>query len=109
MSGPSRIPAPPITPGEVLRESVLVRFGITQDRLADALGVSRFSVNQIVNSKRAVTSEMALRLARVTSTSPEFWLNLQRDTDIYEARRRLGKVVLSLKVLQRPNDANDKV
>jgi plasmid maintenance system antidote protein VapI len=66
-------------------------------------------VNQIVNSKRAVTSEMALRLARVTSTSPEFWLNLQRDTDIYEARRRLGKVVLSLKVLQRPNDANDKV
>jgi plasmid maintenance system antidote protein VapI len=52
---------------------------------------------------------MALRLARVTSTSPEFWLNLQRDTDIYEARRRLGKVVLSLKVLQRPNDANDKV
>jgi addiction module HigA family antidote len=96
-----RIPAPPITPGEVLRERVLIPLGITQEHLAEALQVSRFSVNQIVNGRRAVTADMALRIARVTDTSPEFWLNLQRDVDIYEARRAIGPVVLKLKALQR--------
>jgi addiction module HigA family antidote len=100
MTRSCRVPAPPITPGEVLRDRILVPLEVTQERLADALGVSRFSVNQIVNGRRAVTAEMALRLAQVTSTSPEFWLNLQRDVDIYNARRTIGKTVLKLEVLR---------
>jgi antitoxin HigA-1 len=62
--------------------------------------VSRFSINQIVNGKRAVTADMALRLAHVTSTTPDLWLNLQRDVDLYEARLKLADQLQSMKVLR---------
>jgi addiction module HigA family antidote len=94
------IPAPPLSPGEVLRDRILKGCGLTQDELAAAMGVSRFSVNQIVNGRRAVTAEMALRLSHVTSTTPDLWLNLQRDVDLYEARLRLAKEIKHLKVLR---------
>jgi addiction module HigA family antidote len=71
----------PIHPGDVLR-TVLTDHVITQDTLAEALRVSRFSVNQIVNGRRNITPEMALRLSRALSSSPEFWLNLQRQYDL---------------------------
>lgn len=100
MSRKSQPLAAPIFPGEVLRKRILEPNGITQDEVAKALGVSRFSVNQIINGRRAVTAEMALRIGRVTSTTPEFWLNLQRDVDLYDARRRLGTELASLKVLR---------
>ncbi len=97
----SRKVAPPVTPGEVLRTFIL-DARITQERLAAALRVSRFSVNQIVNGRRAITADMAVRLARVTSTTPEFWLNLQREMDLYRARRELGEIVDQLEVLRPP-------
>ena len=75
---------------------------ITQEQLADAMQVSRFSINQIVNGRRSVTADMALRLARVTSTTADFWLNLQRDVDLYEAGNKLADVLRSLPVLRRP-------
>jgi addiction module HigA family antidote len=93
------IPAPPVSPGEVLRDYIL-KGEITQERLAKAMHVSRFSVNQIINGRRAITAEMALRLARVTSTTPGFWLNLQRDMDLYEAKLKLGSSLDRLKVLR---------
>jgi antitoxin HigA-1 len=96
------IPAPPITPGDVLRDYILSEPGITQERLAKAMLVSRFSINQIVNGKRAVTADMALRLAHVTSTTPDLWLNLQRDIDLYTAERKLGQKIRSMKVLRSP-------
>jgi addiction module HigA family antidote len=96
------IPAPPVGPGQVLREHMLDGTRITQESLAAAMGVSRLSVNQIMNGRRAVTAEMALRLARVTSTSPDFWLNLQRDVDMYEAERKLGSVIDRLPILRPP-------
>ena len=95
------IPAPPISPGEVLRDNIL-KGELTQERLADAMGVSRFSVNQIINGRRSITAEMALRLARVTSTTPGFWLNLQRDIDLYRAELKLAAVLDRLQVLRRP-------
>jgi addiction module HigA family antidote len=95
------IPAPPISPGEVLRKRIL-EGAITQERLADAMRVSQFSVNQIVNGRRAVTAEMALRLAHVTSTTPGFWLNLQRDVDLYDARLKLGSELDQLEVVRPP-------
>jgi len=75
---------------------------VTQEELAEAIGVSRFSINQIMNGRRAVTAEMALRLARATSTSPEFWLDLQRDVDLYNASLKLGAELKKLRVVRRP-------
>lgn len=95
------VPAPPVTPGDVLRKRIL-GADITQDALAKAMDVSRFSVSQIINGKRAVTPEMALRLSHVTSTTPEFWLDLQRQVDLYAARRRLGAELKRLQVIRAP-------
>lgn len=80
---------PPPTPGSVLRKRVLGGMKITQQELADALGVSRFSVNQVLNGRRAVTPEMALRLGKVLDTSPDLWLRLQAQFDLFCARQRL--------------------
>lgn len=88
--------APPITPGEVLRDELRKRHGIKQDTLATALGVSRFTVSQIINGQRAVTAETALRLARVLGTSPGFWLTLQNAVDLYWARRRIGDEIAQM-------------
>jgi addiction module HigA family antidote len=82
----NKIAPPPIHPGEVLRKA-LTDNDITQETLADALNVSRYSVNQIVNAKRNITTDMALRLAKALSSSAEFWLNLQRQYDLWDAYR----------------------
>jgi antitoxin HigA-1 len=100
------IPAPPVSPGKALRENIL-KGEITQERLAKAMGVSRFSVNQIINGRRAITAEMALRLARVTSTSPGFWLNLQRDVDLYQAKLKLAPSLDRLEVLRPPKSESE--
>lgn len=59
--------------------------GLTQDGLARRLGVSRVTINELVQGKRPLTANMALRLARLTSQSPGFWLNLQRAVDVWDA------------------------
>ena len=76
----------PITPGEVLREDFLDKLEITQDELAASLGVHRTTVNEILNGRRAITPDMALRLGHAFSTSAEYWLNLQKSVDLYDAR-----------------------
>jgi addiction module HigA family antidote len=101
MTAPKTIPAPPVTPGDVLRKRIL-SADITQDTLARAMDVSRFSVSQIINGKRAITPEMALRLAHVTSTTPEYWLDLQRAVDLYTVRRKLGAELKRLPVVRAP-------
>lgn len=103
------IPAPPVGPGDFLREQFLVGLKLTQEQLADSMQVSRLSVNQIVNGRRAVTAEMALRLARVTSTTPDLWLNLQQDVDIHEAQQKLSASLSQLKVLRKPKIKKDLV
>jgi antitoxin HigA-1 len=82
------------------RTRILAASGVTQDRLAEAMKVSRFSVNQIINGRRAVTAEMAIRLSHVTSTTPAFWLNLQRDVDLHNAELKLAAEIGQLKVLR---------
>jgi antitoxin HigA-1 len=79
-----------VSPGSVLREEIEKRLGVSQDRLAKALGVSRLTVNEIVNEKRTVTAEMALKLAKALGTDPEFWLTLQQGFDLARARERCG-------------------
>ena len=75
----------PITPGEVLQEDFIEAMGLTQEAVAQALGVHRTTVNEILNDRRGVTPEMALKLGHVFSTSPQYWLNLQIAVDLYDA------------------------
>lgn len=76
----------PITPGEVLREDYLSQLQLTQAQLAEALGVHRTTVNEIINGQRAITPDMAIRLGHAFSTTPEYWLNLQKAVDLYDAK-----------------------
>ena len=90
----------PITPGDVLREDYLETLGITQGSLAKALDVDRTTINEIVNNRRAITPEMALRLGHAFNVSPEYWLNLQLAVDLYDAQQSpLKKLVERLEVL----------
>jgi addiction module HigA family antidote len=89
----------PTAPGEILREEFLAAHGITQDRLADAMGVSRFRINEVINGKRVVTAETALLLAAALGTSPEFWLNLQRAVDLHQGRLHLNSELKRVKPL----------
>ena len=79
-----------VHPGEVLFEEFLGPLGISQNRLAREIGVPPRRVNEIVHGTRAVTADTALRLARYFGTSEGFWMGLQADYDLEEARRRLG-------------------
>jgi addiction module HigA family antidote len=75
----------PVGVGEMLVEEFLTPMNLTQGALAAAMGVERKLVNELCNDRRAVTADTALMLARVFGNSPEFWLNVQRRTDLWEA------------------------
>jgi addiction module HigA family antidote len=75
----------PATVGEILVEEFMRPMGLTQIALSKAMGVQRKHVNELCNGRRSVTAATALILARVFGNSPEFWLNVQRRTDIWEA------------------------
>jgi len=67
----------PIHPGEVLMEDFIEGFGITQHKLAVAIGVPPRRINEIVHGKRGITADTAMRLSRYFGTTPGFWMNLQ--------------------------------
>lgn len=77
---------PNIHPGEVLLEEFLKPLAISQNKLARAMGVPPRRINEIVHGKRAVTANTAIRLARSLGTSEQFWMGLQADYDLEEAR-----------------------
>ena len=81
---------PNIHPGEVLREEFLVPLGLSQNRVARDINVPPRRINEIVLERRAVSADTALRLARYFGTSERFWLGLQADYDLEEARHSLG-------------------
>ena len=90
----------PIHPGEMLREDFMPDYGLTVASLAEAAGVSRQSVNELLRGRRAVTPEMALRLSRLFGNSPEFWLNAQRAVDLWDAAQKLKGAVNRIKPLR---------
>src|SRR5471032_3503458 len=90
----------PTHPGEMLSEDFLPDYGLTVIGLAEAAGVSRQSINELLRGRRAVSPEMALRLARLFGNSPEFWMNAQRDVDLYDAAKRLKGDVGRIKPLR---------
>jgi addiction module HigA family antidote len=75
----------PASVGEILVEEFMRPLGLTQAALAEAMGVQRKHVNELCTGRRAVTAATALILARVFGTSPDFWLNMQRRSDLWEA------------------------
>lgn len=90
----------PIHPGEILREDFLPEYELSVTALAEALGVSRQSVNELLRERRAVSPEMALRLGKLFGTSPDFWLNLQRNVDLWDAARGLKREIARIHPLQ---------
>lgn len=81
---------PNVHPGEVLFEEFLSPMGISQNRLAREISVPPRRVNEIVLGKRAISPDTAIRLARYFGTSERFWLGLQMDFDLEEARNALS-------------------
>ena len=80
----------PVTPGEMLREEFLEEYGLSQNQLAKAIGISPNRIAEIVNDRRRITADTALRLGLYFGNSPEFWLNLQTQHDLKLARRQLS-------------------
>lgn len=85
---------PPVHPGEILLEDFLKPLGITQYRLAKAMHVYPRKINEIVQGKRAITADTALRLARVFGTSAEVWMNLQAHYALELAKDELQEKVM---------------
>ena len=84
---------PPIHPGEILREEFLAPIGISSHQLALALRVPATRINDIVNQKRGITADTALRLSRYFGTTSRFWMNLQASWELEVAEDRLGDAV----------------
>ena len=89
----------PIHPGEMIREDFLSDYGLAVAGLAEALGVSRQSVNELVRERRAVSPEMALRLSRLFRNTPQFWLNAQRAVDLWDAAEAIRDDIECIKPL----------
>jgi addiction module HigA family antidote len=84
---------PPIHPGEILREEFLVPLGLSGNALAIAIGVPATRVSEIVNERRSITGDTALRLGRYFHMSAEFWMGLQSDYDLELVRYQSGKTI----------------
>lgn len=78
-------------PGKVLFEEFLKPMGISQNKIARDIGVSPRRINEIVQGKRAITADTALRLAKYFGMSESFWMGLQTDFDLENVRKDLGK------------------
>jgi antitoxin HigA-1 len=79
-----------VTPGEMLKEEFMREYGLSQNRLAKAIGISPNRITDIVNNRRRITADTALRLALYFGNSPEFWMNLQAHYDLKMAQQSLG-------------------
>ena len=79
----------PVTPGEMLREEFLSAYGLSQNALAKIIGISPNRIAEIVNNRRRITADTALRLGLYFGNSPQFWMNLQTHYDLKLARRKL--------------------
>jgi antitoxin HigA-1 len=79
----------PVTPGDILKEEFLAEYNLSQGALARAVGVSPNRITEIINNRRRITADTALRLALYFGNSPEFWMNLQANYDLKVAYRDL--------------------
>lgn len=81
----------PTHPGEILKAHYLDPLSLSVTALANRLGISRKTLSTIINGRAAITVDMALRLSRAFSTTPDLWLNMQRNVDLWEAQQGDGQ------------------
>ena len=79
----------PVHPGEILREDILPALSMSKSAVAEALGVSRQTIYDILNEKQPVTAEMAVRFGKLFGNDGRFWVNLQRSHDLAIAERKV--------------------
>jgi addiction module HigA family antidote len=89
----------PTHPGEMLREDFLPDYGLTTSSLAEAIGVSRQSINELLRERRGLSPAMALRLAKLFGNTPEFWLNAQRAIDLWDVAQLIENDVTRIRTL----------
>ena len=84
----------PAHPGEVLREMYLEPLGLTVTNAAESLGITRKTLSELINGRSGISTSMALRLSKAFGTTPELWLNMQQNYDLWRAKKktRLSKV-----------------
>ena len=80
----------PTHPGEMLKELCLEPLNLTVTEVAKTLGVARKTLSELVNGKAGVSPEMAIRLSKAFKTTPEFWMNLQQQYDLWHAQQKIG-------------------
>ncbi len=90
----------PTHPGEILKAEFLDEFGLTQVELAKALNTTFRTINEIINTKRSLSPEMALKLSKYFGTSVELWLNLQNQYDIYKVMERKKNILNEIQPLK---------
>jgi addiction module HigA family antidote len=78
----------PTHPGNIIKEDYLLPLSITIKDMAENLGVSRKTLSKIINERGAIRPDMALRLSRAFETTPDFWLNLQKNFDLWQAEKK---------------------
>ncbi|HQU78793.1 MAG TPA: HigA family addiction module antitoxin [Azonexus sp.] len=77
----------PTHPGSIIREDVLPALGMTQTEFAKRLAVSRLTVSELLHEKRGLSADLAIRLGKLTGTTPESWLRMQEALDLWELNR----------------------
>ena len=95
----------PTHPGAILREDVLRAAGFTQDEFARILRVSRWTIIKILHERRPVTTDIAHRLARAFGTSPEMWLGLQQDVDLWDTHHARHNKYEKINRIEKPPTA----
>ena len=85
---------PPIHPGETLREDFMKPLGLSANRLANHLHIRAARIGDIINGRRAITADTALRFARFFGTSPQFWTNLQSNYELELTKDAIGKQIV---------------
>lgn len=88
---------PNIHPGEILQEDFLTPMGLTAYKLAKGTHIDQTRISEIINGRRSITADTALRLSKFFGNSPEFWINIQNHFDLEEKRREMASVLKKIK------------
>ena len=90
----------PTHPGEIIRYEYLDELNMTQQQLADSIGITRVRINEIILGKRSITPDTAFRLAKFFNTTPEFWIGLQTNFDMWNTLQKRKKEYETIKPLK---------
>ena len=90
----------PTHPGEIIRYEYLDELNMTQQQLADAIGITRVRINEIILAKRSITPDTAFRLAKFFNTTPEFWIGLQTNFDMWNTLQKREKEYARIRPLK---------